>query len=272
MDEREGRLGGRFLGGRGALTAILVGAFLLSLAAVDWRGGVFNTGGLSAMGEIAAAAFQPDLAPDVLAIGARSTWTTIAYAFAGMTVALLIGIPFGVVASGVVFRSERRRRAGAAGSRFALAGFRAVHELVWAWLFVAAIGLSPVAGVLALGIPYGGILGRIYAELLQDVPEAPLRALRSAGASEWRVFWFGRLPMALPDMLSYTFYRLECGIRSAAVLSFVGLGGLGHNIQISLQDIDYGRMWTFVYFLIALIVIVDVWSSLVRRRVAVEQG
>ncbi len=272
MDEREARLGGRFLGGRGALTAILAAAFVLSLAAVDWRGGVFNTGGLSAMGEIAAAAFQPDLAPDVLAIGARSTWTTIAFAFSGMTVALLIGVPFGVVASGVVFRSARRRRAGAAGSRFALAGFRAVHELVWAWLFVAAIGLSPMAGVLALGIPYGGILGRIYAELLQDVPEAPLRALRGAGASESRVFWFGRLPMALPDMLSYTFYRLECGIRSAAVLSFVGLGGLGHNIQISLQDIDYSRMWTFVYFLVVIIVIVDVWSSVVRRRVAVEQG
>ena len=77
MDEREARLGGRFLGGRGALPAILAVAFVLSLAAVDWRGGVFNTGGLSAMGEIAAAAFQPDLAPDVLAIGARSTWTTI---------------------------------------------------------------------------------------------------------------------------------------------------------------------------------------------------
>ena len=153
-----------------------------------------------------------------------------------------------------------------------LAFFRSIHELIWAWLFVAAIGLSPMAAVFALGIPYGGILGRIYGELLHDVQDAPLRALRSAGASEWRIFWFGRLPMALPDMLSYTFYRLECGIRSAAILSFVGLGGLGHNIQISLQDIDYGRMWTFLYFLVALVVIVDIWSSMLRRRVAIEQG
>ena len=272
MDEREARLGGRFLGGRGALTAILVGAFVLSLAAVDWRGGVFNTGGLNAMGEIAAAAFQPDLAPDVLAIGARSTWTTIAYAFAGMTVALLIGIPFGVVASGVVFRSARRRRAGVAGSRGALAGFRAVHELVWAWLFVAAIGTVADGRRPRSRHPLRRHPRTHLRRAAPGRPEAPLRALRSAGASEWRVFWFGRLPMALPDMLSYTFYRLECGIRSAAVLSFVGLGGLGHNIHISLQDIDYGRMWTFVYFLIALIVIVDVWSSLLRRRVAVEQG
>ena len=225
MDEREARLGGRFLGGRGALTAILAAVFVLSLAAVDWRGGVFNTGGLSAMGEIATAAFQPDLAPDVLAIGARSTWTTITYAFSGMTVALLIGVPFGVVASGVVFRSARRRRAGAAGSRFALAGFAPSTSLVWAWLFVAAIGLSPMAGVLG---PWAFPTAAFWAHLPPSCCRtSPRPRCGSAGrrASEWRVFWFGRLPMAMPDMLSYTFYRLECGIRSAAVLSFVDSAG-----------------------------------------------
>ena len=263
---------GRFLGGRGALTAILLIAFVVSVAGINWEDGVLNAGGLRAVAQIAAAAFQPQITPDVMGIAARSTWTTIAYAWAGMTVALVIGLPLGVVASGTVVRSPWARRWNISVARTLLAVFRAIHELVWAWLFVAAVGLSPMAGVLALGLPYGGILGRIYAELLQDVPEAPLRALRGTGASEWRVFWFGRLPMALPDMLSYTFYRLECGIRSAAVLSFVGLGGLGHNIQISLQDIDYSRMWTFVYFLIALVVAVDAWSSVVRRRVAIEQG
>lgn len=262
----------RFLGSRGALTAILGISFAISLTGIGWQDGVFNTGGLSAVGEIAGAAFQPDFSADVLQIGARSTWTTIAYAFTGLTVALLIGVPLGVLSSGTLARTYWTKRLSAGGTRLILAFFRSIHELIWAWLFVAAIGLSPMAAVFALGIPYGGILGRIYGELLHDVPEAPLRALRSAGASEWRIFWFGRLPMALPDMLSYTFYRLECGIRSAAILSFVGLGGLGHNIQVSLQDIDYGRMWTFLYFLVALVVIVDVWSSMLRRRVAIEQG
>ncbi len=260
------------LGGRGALTAILLIAFVISLTGIGWGDGLVNAGGVLAVGQILAAAVQPQLTLDVLSIGARSTWTTLAYAWAGMTVALTMGIPLGILGSGTVVRSRWARRWNVASARFALAVFRSIHELVWAWLFVAALGLSPMAGVLALGLPYGGILGRIYAELLQDVPEAPLRALRSTGASEWRVFWFGRLPMALPDMLSYTFYRLECGIRSAAILSFVGLGGLGHNIQISLQDIDYSRMWTFIYFLIALVLVVDLWSSLVRRRVAIEQG
>jgi phosphonate transport system permease protein len=150
-------------------------------------------------------------------------------------------------------------------ARGVLAFFRGIHELIWAWIFVAAIGLSPMAAVFALGIPYGGILGRIYAELLQDVPEGPLRALRSAGAREWRVLLYGRLPMATPDMVSYGFYRLECGIRSAAIMSFVGLGGLGQQIQLSLADLDYSRMWTYVFFLIALIVVVDMWSTRFRK-------
>ena len=263
---------GRSPGGRGTLTLILLAAFAGSLVAMDWSRGLLNARGLDAVAQILVAALRPETSIDVIAIGIRSAWTTLAYAWAGMTVALLIGVPLGIIASGTVFRSAWARRFNVGGARTALAGFRAIHELVWAWLFVAAMGLSPLAGVLALGIPYGGILGRIYAELLQDVPEGPLRALRGVGASEWRVLIFGRLPMALPDMLSYTFYRLECGIRSAAIMSFVGLGGLGHNIQISLQDIDYSRMWTFVYLLIALVVAVDVWSSMVRRRVAVEQG
>ena len=114
------------------------------------------------------------------------------------------------------------------GARFFLAAIRSVHELVWAWLFVAAVGLSPMAAILALAIPYGGILGRIYSEILDDVPSEPIRALRVSGASEWKVFLYGRLSMAMPDILSYTFYRLECAIRAAAIMSFVGIAGLGY--------------------------------------------
>lgn len=257
----------RPLEGRRLLTIILVAAFAWSLFSVDWGSGLVNTGGLRAAGEIAASLLRPDLSLDVLDKAVRASWTTLAYAVTGLTLALAFGFPLGVLGSGVLFKSSWLKRFNVAGTRLVLAFFRSIHELVWAWLFVVALGLSPIAAVLALGIPYGGILGRIYAELLQDVPEAPLRALRSAGASEWRVFWFGRLPMALPDMLSYTFYRLECGIRSTAILSFVGLGGLGFQIRISLDDLAYGRVWTFLFFLIALVSLVDVWSSMVRRRI-----
>ena len=252
--------------GRPLLTVILLAAFLLSLFRIEWGSGLFHSGGLRAIGDFAVAVFRPNLSPEVLDAAVRASWTTVAYAFTGLSAALVIGFPLGVLASGVLTRSPGLRRASVVGTRFSLASLRSVHELVWAWLFVVAFGLSPIAAVLALGIPYGGILGRIFSELIQDVPEAPLRALRGAGASEWRVFWHGRLPMALPDMLSYTFYRLECGVRSATIMSFVGLGGLSHQIQLALDDLAYERVWTSLLFLIGLVVLVDLWSTMVRRR------
>ncbi len=185
---------------------------------------------------------------------------------AGMTLAVIIGFPLGVVASGtVVVHSSPIRTTLIAGTRLFLGGLRAVHELVWAVLLVAAIGLSPMAGIIALAIPYGGILGRIYAELLQDVPSEPLRALRASGASPLRVLLYGYIPMAMPDLLSYTFYRFECAIRAAAILSFVGIQGLGYQIQLSLHDLLFSQVWTLLLFLVALIVAVDLWSSRVRR-------
>ena len=253
---------------RKALTVVLAGAFLWSLFQVEWSGGIVHAGGLSALGDMAASAVRPQVDAEILGLAFREAWRTVAYAVAGLTVALLIGFPIGVIGSGVLASTPLARGFNIGPARLVLAAMRSVHELVWAWLFVAAFGLSPMAAVLAIGIPYGGILGRIYAESLQDVPEAPLRALRSAGANEWRVLLYGRLPMAWPDILSYTFYRFECGIRAAAVMSFVGLGGLGHQIQLSLQDLAYGRIWTFLLVLILLIAVVDMWSSALRRRMS----
>ena len=215
------------------------------------------------------ALFPPDLSPAFLSIALRATWQTIAYAVAGLTLAVMIGLPLGIIASGTIFSpSSRLRLPVIAGTRLFLAGLRSIHELVWAVLFVAAIGLSPVAAIFALGLPYGGILGRIYAELLQDAPGEPLRALRAAGASPWRLVIYGYVPMSLPDMVGYTFYRFECAIRSAAILSFVGIQGLGYQLQLSLRDLLFDQVWTLLLFLVAVIVIVDLWSSRVRRSLA----
>jgi hypothetical protein len=127
-----------------------------------------------------------------------------------------------------------------------LAGLRAVYELVWAWLLVTAIGLSPYAGVLALAIPYAGILGRMYAERLNDVPEAPVRALAAAGAGQIKQLSYGRLPLALPDRVGDTFYRCECAVRSSAVMSFIGLGGLGYRIQLGVDDLRFHQVGTYL--------------------------
>ena len=133
------------------------------------------------------------------------------------------------------------------------------------------VGLFVFIAIAALGVMVFRV-GDFYlkpgyniSEILNDVPEGPLRSLRSAGASELKVLAYGRLPMALPQMLGYAIYRFECGIRSAAILSFVGIAGLGYQVQLSLDDLLYSEVWTLLLFLVGLVVLVDIWSGLVRK-------
>jgi len=183
-----------------------------------------------------------------------------------MTLALVTGVPLGVLASGVLQTGRFKRVGVMAGARALLALLRSVHEIIWAILFVAAFGLTPVVGVLAIGVPYGGILGRIIAERLQDAPPRPLDALASTGASQSEVLVYGRLPASIADIVSYTFYRLECAIRAAAVLTFVGLGGIGLRITTSLDDLAFDRAWTAVFMLVLLVIAIDLWSAMARKR------
>ena len=97
------------------------------------------------------------------------------------------------------------------------------------------------------------------------MPAPPLQALRASGASPMRVLLYGRLPMALPELVSYTFYRFECAIRAAAIMSFVGIRGLGYEIQLSLNDLLFSQVWTLMLFMVALVMVVDMWSSRLRR-------
>ncbi|CEG27372.1 phosphonate ABC transporter permease [Bacillus sp. B-jedd] len=206
----------------------------------------------------------PSLSSDVLLLGLKASWLTLAYATAGMAIAFVYAFIAGVLASGVLFNAKASRFFSKLFFRGILGFTRSIHELVWAWLFVAAIGLSPFAAIFALAIPYGGILGRIFADMLTDVPGQPIEALRTAGASRLQLLFYGYLPLVRADFISYLMYRYECAIRSSAIMSFVGLGGLGYQIQLALADLKYDEVWTYVYFLILLVILIDGWSSLVR--------
>ena len=258
----------RLLDNRRLLSLVLVVALVWSLASVDWWGPIAHTGGGGTLREFFLALFPPELSPEFLRVGLAATWQTATFAVAALTLAVMIGLPLGVLASGQVMGSSRHARLLAVGVRLFLAVIRSIHELVWAVLFVTAFGFSSLSAILAIAIPYGGILGRIYGERLVDVPEEPLRSLRASGASPLRVFAYGRLPMALPDLLSYSFYRFECAIRAAVIMSFVGIRGLGFEIQLSLQDLLFSQVWTLMLFLVALVVLVDLWSARVRRSLA----
>ncbi|MFL6559118.1 MAG: PhnE/PtxC family ABC transporter permease, partial [Bacillus sp. (in: firmicutes)] len=171
----------------------------------------------------------------------------------------------GVLASGTLTSSRVARLTSKICFRGILGFTRSIHELIWTWLFVAAIGLSPYAAIFALAIPYGGILGRIFADMLNDVPEQPITSLKSAGATKLQILIYGYFPLVWADMISYTMYRFECAIRSSAIMSFVGLGGLGYQIQLSLADLKYDQVWSYVFFLIGLVILVDIWSNFVRK-------
>lgn len=262
--ERPGRWSS--LRGRKLLTILLIGSFILSLTEVPWGSNLVHAGGWSVLWKLVSGLLQPDLSISILKTALSATWTTIVFAVAGMSVALGLALPLAALASGTCVRRPRLRKVTMVVSRVILAFQRAIHELVWAWLFVAAIGLSPFAAIFAIGIPYAGILGRIYADLLNDVPEGPLRSLRSNGASEPAVLLYGRFPAILPALLSYTFYRFECAIRSSAIMSFVGLGGLGYQIGISLDDLRYQQVGTFLLALFLLVIVSDLLSNAARKR------
>jgi phosphonate transport system permease protein len=110
------------------------------------------------------------------------------------------------------------------------------------------------------------MLGRIWADLLDSVDEDLVSALETSGASKLQTFIYVYIPVALPDMLSYTMYRLECGIRSSSVMGFIGLGGLGYQIQLALDDLAYNEVWTYLYLLIIMVTMIDLWSKGLRRR------
>jgi len=143
---------------------------------------------------------------------------------------------------------------------------RSIHELLWAVLLLAAFGLGHLVAVMAIAIPYSGILAKVFSEMVDEAPRAAATALRDAGASPLQVFLFGLLPRALPDITAYTFYRFECALRSSAILGFFGFPTLGYYIAASFENLLYGEVWTYLYVLFGLITVMDWWSGALRRR------
>lgn len=252
-------------GARTLLSALLVAAFAVSVLAVGGER-LVASGGAAAVRDMLASLLAPDLSPAFLLTVAEATALTAAYAVAGLSVALVIGIPGALLVSGTLARSRAGRVASVAGGRGVFATLRAIHELVWALLLLSILGLTPLSGILAIGIPYGATIARVLGDRLADVPEPPLAALAAAGAGRWQVLAYGRLPLAGGNLAGYLFYRLECAVRAAAVLSFIGLGGIGLRIEVALADLNFGQVWTLLAALLVLVVVVDRVSGVVRAR------
>ncbi len=250
---------------------VLLGAIAFSL----YQAGLFqqdllNLGGLPLLWRFLRASVQPDLSPELLAITLDATLVTLAYAVCGTFLSLLIGIVGGVLASEVwwlaVFPRHGGQRTSWLGMRVFLTVPRAIHELIWGLFFINIWGLDPLTAILAIAIPFGAITAKVFSEILDETPRQSLFALLNSGVKPLTAFTYSLLPQAFLNLLSYSFYRFECSIRSAAVLGIIGAGGLGYQILLSLQSLRYQQLWTFFYALLLLNGLVDLSSALLRHR------
>jgi phosphonate transport system permease protein len=201
---------------------------------------------------------------------ARETWRTVAIATAGMVLALVLAVPLTLLStralsvSAVSGRMARGCRSRCASTlRWLLIVLRSVPELVWALVFVRVVGLGPTAGVLAIALTYGGMLGKVYGEILESATRAHGRCCATAAAG-CRPSPTGCCRGA-PELVSYTVYRWECAIRSSVVLGFVGAGGLGQQIDSSMKMFAGGEVATLLLVFVALVALADRASALRRR-------
>ncbi len=262
------------------LSAALAVTLALSVRAaqVDPRL-LFDRAALGNVVRFARGAWPPRLDSEFLGLLVQPVAETIHISVMGMVIAILIGAPLGMLATSSLRWSGILHEWSAPTSRFVmgvlpygaaravLSIFRSIPEYVWAFLFVRAVGLGPFAGVLAIGVAYGGMLGKVYSEVFEAANPRPLEALHAAGAGKSGILSYALLPEVLPQLVSYTLYRWECAIRASAVLGFVGAGGLGQQIELSMRMFQFDEVLTLLGLLLVLVAAVDVLSSCIRAKV-----
>jgi phosphonate transport system permease protein len=192
-------------------------------------------------------------------------------ATAGITLALVIAIPLTLVNTRVLSVSALSGRMAALpyavrqAVRWLLVVLRSIPELVWALVFVRVVGLGPTAGVLAIALTYGGMLGKVYGEILESSETHPTETLLRNGGGRLQAFFYGLLPTSAAELTSYTVYRWECAIRSSVVLGFVGAGGLGQQLDNSMKMFNGGEVASMLLVFMALVALADRVSAWLRR-------
>ena len=236
--------------------------------------------GPQAMLSYAGKLFPPDLRPEFLLDTAFGALETLAISIMGSLLATLLA--FGAVFfasanlmyAGVLFEREAadRIRRGLRlslylGAKSLLNLLRTIPDIVWATVFVFAVGLGPFPGVLALGVHNGGVLGKLFGEVLENVDRRPIEALQATGATRFQILIYGILPQALPHFLTYALYRWEVNIRAAAMLGLVGAGGLGQRIHIAISLFLEHQLLTLLLAIYVIVTAVDYLSASLRRLI-----
>jgi phosphonate transport system permease protein len=261
----------------GRLTWAVV--FLVLLAPAGWLtefnpAVMFTEGNLRTVQQFLATFLPPAHQMEFLQLVLVSTWKTIAIATVGTALAVAIALPLALLANRrlslsalATGRMTLLPAAARSALRWLLIFLRSIPEIVWALLIVRAVGLGDTAGVLAIALTYGGMLGKVYIEIFESNEAEVTRGLLRNGAARSEAFLYGMLPSCLPEIVSYTVYRWECAIRASVIMGFVGAGGLGQQMELSMRMLAGGEVLTMLMVFVLLVWVADQVSLALRRWV-----
>ncbi len=256
---------------------VVVIAVAVAVASFN-RGPVINSSGLSSFAAFWSAALRPEVDPGFLHRMLDASLTTASFALLGTLLALVIGLAFAPVLANVSWDIDRIPSGGgkqlSQATRYLVRAAavvpRSIHEFVFALVLIQILGLDPIVAIVSIGVPFGAVSAKVFADLIDGAAPEATASLRAAGAPRPVALLAGALPVARRDLLSYSFYRFECAMRSAAVLGIIGAGGLGYELALSFESLRYEEVWTAIWALVVLSGLADRWSSYVRRSAGSE--
>jgi phosphonate transport system permease protein len=273
-----GRLGHQRLGlalprARRSGVAIAVAAMVVVSAAALFDRDTFDAGTPARMARFAAGFFPPDLAPTFLRSVVEPVAQTLGISLIGTLIGVAIGALLGIPAAAPYAEDDQARRAAwwvrrtvCTACRGGLSLLRAIPEVLWVLVFVIAVGLGPFAGTLALGVHTGGVLGKLYADTLEEVSPLPLRGLRATGATPLQILAWGAWPETRRMLVSYTVLRWEMNLRTSTVVGIAGGGGVGMALYNAVQLGAYAQVATLIAVIYGLVVATGWLGDAALRR------
>ncbi|TAM00111.1 MAG: phosphonate ABC transporter, permease protein PhnE [Paraburkholderia sp.] len=239
-------------------------ALVFVLLGATWRGADMCPLDLFAdtasMGEFARDFFPPNFSEWRFYV--HEMGVTLAIALWGTALAIVCAVPFGLMSAQNLAPAWIRHPV-----RRVMDACRAINEMVFAMLFIVAVGLGPFAGVLALWVHTTGVLAKLFAEAVEASDPRPVEGVRATGANPLDEIIYGVLPQVTPLWISYALYRFESNVRSAMVVGMVGAGGIGVVLYEKIRSFDYAQTCTVLIMVIAVVTVIDLFSAWLRERV-----
>ncbi|MBU1237332.1 MAG: phosphonate ABC transporter, permease protein PhnE [Gammaproteobacteria bacterium] len=247
---------------RSSLGSLLIWGLVLGVLAWSWQGAEIRPmaliGDSANMAEFAAGFFPPNFTD--WRIHVSEMVVTVHIAVWGTLLALVCAVPLGLLSSSNIapawiYQPVRRLMDAA----------RAINEMVFAMLFIVAVGLGPFAGVLALWVHTTGILAKLFSEAVEAIDPQPVEGIRATGANVLEEIVYGVIPQVMPLWVSYTLYRFESNVRSASVVGMVGAGGIGVTLYDVIRSFDYAQTCAVMLIIIAFVTVIDLISARIRK-------